>query len=138
MKKKLMLLSGLILASAPFIALAQVTTSGSTSTGCAYDARTQGNLFGLMCRLGQFLNSIVPLLIALAVVYFVWGVITFVIASDEEAKTTGRNRIIFGIIALAVIIGMWGLVNLLGNTFALNNSGNESLPTVPVVIPGNQ
>ena len=80
------------------------------------------------------MNSIVPILIALAVVYFVWGVVSFVIASDEEAKTTGRNRIIFGIIGLAVIIGMWGLVNVLRNTFGLNNTTNITLPTIPTNI----
>ena len=133
-----MVLAGLIIGSAPIVALAQITTGGSTSQGCNYVSTSGGNLFGLMCRIGQFLNSVVPLLIALAVVYFVWGVVQYVISSDEEAKTTGRNRMIFGIIGLAVIIGMWGLVNLLGNTFGLNNAGNEELPTVPVVIPGNQ
>jgi hypothetical protein len=138
MKKKLMVAVGLVLSSVPFVAFAQITTGGSTSSGCSYVASTGGNLFGLLCRIGQFLNSVVPVLIALAVVYFVWGVVSYVIASDEEAKKTGRNRIIFGIIGLAVIIGMWGLVNLLGNTFGLNNTGNEELPTVPVVIPGNQ
>jgi hypothetical protein len=138
MKKKLMVLAGLILGSAPIVVLAQVTTGGSTSSGCNYVSTSGGNLFGLMCRIGQFLNSVVPLLIALAVVYFVWGVVTYVIASDEEAKKTGRDRIIYGLLGLVVIIGMWGLVNLIGNTFGLNNSGNEELPTVPVVIPGNQ
>jgi len=48
-------------------------------------------------------------LLALGVVYFVWGVVTYVIASDEEAKKTGRDRIIYGIIGLAVIIGVWVL-----------------------------
>ena len=138
MKKKLMVLAGLVLGSVPFVAFAQISTGGSTSSGCNYVSTSGGNLFGLLCRIGQFLNSVVPILIALAVVYFVWGVVSYVIASDEEAKETGRDRIIFGIIGLAVIIGMWGLVNLLGNTFGLNNSGNEELPTVPVVIPGNQ
>jgi hypothetical protein len=137
MKKKLMVLSGFVLGLAPVAAFAAVSTGGATSTGCMYDSTTQGNLFGLLCRIGQFLNSVVPVLIALAVVYFVWGVVTYVISSDEEAKKTGRDRIIFGIIGLAVIIGMWGLVNLLANTFSLNNSGTENLPTVPVVIPGN-
>ena len=83
------------------------------------------------------MNSVVPVLIALAVVYFVWGVISFVIADDEEAKSKGRDRIIYGIIGLAVIIGMWGLVNLLRNTFLLNNNTNVTLPTVPIVIPGS-
>jgi hypothetical protein len=136
MKNKLMVLSGLGLSLlAPVAAFAQgVSTSGASSTSCDYGAN--GTLFGILCRVGQFLNSVVPVLIALAVVYFVWGVVSFVIASDEEAKTTGRNRIIFGIIGLAVIIGMWGLVNLLRNTFGLNNTTNITLPTVPVVIPG--
>jgi hypothetical protein len=135
MKKKLVVLSGFVMGLAPVIALAQVDTSGSTSTGCNYGSN--GTLFGVLCRVGQFLNSIVPVLIALGVVYFVWGVISFVMAGDEEAKTAGRDRIIFGIIGLAVIIGMWGLVNLLRNTFLLNNSTNIQLPTVPVVIPGS-
>ena len=55
---------------------------------------------------------------------------------SEEAKSTGRDRIIFGIIGLAVIIGVWGLVAILRNTFDLRNQGNLQLPTVPVVIPG--
>lgn len=118
----------------PFaVALAQISTTGSTSTDCSVKA-AGATLFNLLCRVGEFLNAVVPVLIALAVVYFVWGVISFVIASDEEAKTTGRNRIIFGIIGLAVIIGLWGLVNLLRNTFGLNNNTNITLPTVPVVI----
>jgi len=134
MKKKLIVLSGFVLGLSPIVALAQVSTSGATSAGCDYGAG--GTLFGILCRAGQFLNSVVPVLIALAVVYFVWGVITYVINDDEEAKKKGRDRVVFGIIGLAVIIGMWGLVNLLRNTFALNNNTNVTLPTVPVVIPG--
>ena len=70
-------------------------------------------------------------MIALGVLFFVWGVITFVIGNDEEAKTKGRNRMIYGIIGLAVIIGMWGLVNILTKTFDLNNVGGTiTVPTV--------
>ena len=86
-------------------------------------------------RIGRILNSVVPVLIALGVVYFVYGVVTYVIASDEEAKSTGRDRMIFGIIGMVAIVGMWGLVNVLKDTFGLNNTSNIQLPTVPVVIP---
>ena len=132
-----MILSGLVLSFAPVAALAQVTIGGSSST-CSNFSGSTATLFGLLCRIGIFLNAIVPVLIALGVVYFVYGVITFVVASDEEAKTTGRNRIIAGIIGLAVIIGMWGLVQVVKNTFFdVGNTANVQLPTVPVVIPGN-
>lgn len=136
MKKKLIVLSGVIMTATPLLALAQITTVGSQSNGC--DISQSGTLFGLLCRFGQLLNSVVPVLIALGVLYFVWGVISYVIADDEEAKSSGRNRIIYGIIGLAVIIGVWGLVNFLRNTFGLNNNTNIQIPTVPVVIPGSQ
>ena len=134
MKNKLMVLFGLGLTLlAPVAVFAQgVSTSGSSTSGC--NMTQSGTLLDIFCRIGQILNSIVPILIALAVVYFVWGVVSFVIANDEEAKTKGRDRIIFGIIGLAVIIGMWGLVNVLRNTFGLNNTTNITLPTIPTNI----
>jgi Type IV secretion system pilin len=138
MKKKLMVLSGFVLGLAPIVALAQVQTGGASSGSCALGTGTGaggGTLFGLLCQIGSLLNSVVPVLIALGVVYFAWGVISYVVGSDEEAKKKGRDRIIFGIIGLAVIIGLWGLVNLLRNTFGLNNTQSVTLPTIPVVIP---
>ena len=132
MKKKLIVLSGLVLGFAPVVALAQLVTTGSTSQ-CDPTLNSSGTLFTLLCRFGQLLNSIVPVLIALGVVYFVWGVISYVVSNDEEAKQKGRNRIIYGVIGLAVIIGLWGLVNLLRNTFGLNNQQGVTLPTVPII-----
>lgn len=135
MKKKLIVLSSMVASSAPFLVFAQVGTTGTTSGQC--DISQTGTLFGLLCRFGQLFNAVVPVLIALGVLYFVWGVVQYVISSDEEAKKAGRDRIIFGIIGLAVIIGLWGLVNFLRNTFGLSNTTNIQLPTVPVVIPGS-
>jgi len=131
MNKKFSLLSAMGIALLPVIAFAQVSFNGSaTSTGC--DLSTLG---GWLCKIGSLLNSVVPVLIALAVVFFVWGVVSYVISDDEEAKEKGRNRIIYGVIGLVVIVGVWGLVRVVGNTFGLNNANqNFVLPTVPVVL----
>lgn len=134
MKKKLIVLSSVVLTATPLLVLAQIGTTGSTSQ-C--ELVTNSTLFTLLCKFGQLFNAVIPVLIALGVLYFVWGVVQYVIASDEEAKKAGRDRIIYGIIGLAVIIGVWGLVNLLRNTFGLNNQQTIQLPTVPVVIPSN-
>lgn len=127
MKKKLAILSGSVLGFAPLIALAQIT--GGTPTTCTGGSIT--TIQSLICKLNEILGAILPFLIALGVVYFVWGVITYVISSDEEAKKTGRNRMIFGIIGLVVIVGMWGLVRIITNTFDLRNTTNINFPTVP-------
>ena len=129
-----MVLSGLFLGAVPLVALAQVGIVGSTSTGCNLTQAT-GTVLGLLCRMGELINAAIPVLIALGVLYFVWGVVTYVIASDEEAKKAGRDRMIFGIVGLAVIIGLWGLVSIIRNTFGLTNTTTIGLPTIPVIIP---
>jgi hypothetical protein len=122
MKKKLVML-GSVFGLTPLVAFAAVTCTGVGS----------GTIQFIICKAGDILNAVIPVLVVLGIVYFVWGVITYVISSDEEAKKAGRNRIIFGIIGLAVIVAMWGLVNILINTFSLNSNTGVTLPTV--VIP---
>ena len=114
---------------APLLALAVTVAPGG---GCAAGTDVQiTTLFGLLCRAQTFLNAVIPFLIALGVIYLVFGVVQYVIASDEEAKKKGRDRVVFGIIGLVVIIALWGLVRLVVNT--LNISGNTTLdvPCVP-------
>jgi hypothetical protein len=88
------------------------------------------NPFGrLLCTVQQYLNALIPIIIALGVVYFVWGVVRFMIADSEEAKTKGKDTIIYGIIGLAVIVGFWGLVNIVVNSLGFT-SGQLNAPTL--------
>lgn len=68
-------------------------------------------------------DAVIPLVFAIAVVLFIWGVVQYVInAQDSEKKAKGRQFMIWGIIALAVMISVWGLVRILGNTFGLKTN----------------
>ncbi|MFA6257003.1 MAG: hypothetical protein WCT29_01710 [Candidatus Paceibacterota bacterium] len=128
MKQKLIIGLGLVLGS-PLLASAAANVGGGNR--CVPGAAVR-DLTTFACKIGDILNTIVPILIALGVVIFIWGVLTYVIASDEEAKKAGRDRIIFGIIGLAVIIGLWGLVKILTNTFGVDNAGQDiTYPTTP-------
>ena len=98
----------------PFVAFADT----STCTG--------NGLGKVICQIQGILDSIVPVLVALGVVYFVWGVVQYVIADGEEAKKKGKDVMIYGVIGFAVIIGLWGLVNILVTTFNLSSTA----PTV--------
>ncbi len=79
-----------------------------------------GNLFDYAsCLISR---SVIPLIFALATAMFIWGVVQYVINSDEEAKKAkGRDFMIWGVIALAVMFSVWGLVSILGKTFGINN-----------------
>lgn len=89
----------------------------------------------VLAKIGDILNVIIPLLITLGVIYFIWGVIKYVTAKDEDAQKEGRNTIISGIIGLFVIVAVWGLVGILQNTFETggNTISNDDIPCIPGV-----
>lgn len=75
---------------------------------------------GLIDKVTGVLNQIVPLLIGLAVVVFLYGVLKFITAAGDETKRKeGKDIIIYGIIGLFVMVAVWGLVWILLNTFSL-------------------
>ena len=77
-------------------------------------------------------NAIIPLIFALAVAAFVWGVVQFFFlnADDVEKKSKGKQFMIWGIVALAVMLSVWGLVGILGSTFGLGTGS-----VLPQVVP---
>ena len=90
-----------------------------------------------LCKVQQIFNAVLPVLIALGVVYFVWGVVQYVIGDSEEAKNKGKERMIFGIGGLAIILSLWGLVYIIVDTFGLEDAApdpselNQLLPPFP-------
>jgi hypothetical protein len=78
-----------------------------------------GGLREVLCNISELLAYVIPVLIALGVVYFVFGVVTYVIGDSDEAKKKGRDKIIYGVIGLAVITALWGLVNIVTDTFII-------------------
>ncbi len=133
MKKNLIVLSILIFGLvAPVLVLAQGNLqSGGTAVQatCSNNVGT-GTIETVICRIGSILNTIIPFLMVLGVLYFVWGVVSYVIGGDEEAKKKGRDKIVYGVIGLAVIVGVWGLVAILNRTFNPTVTGPVSVPCI--------
>jgi hypothetical protein len=99
----------------------------------AFDPSQCAGLTGIgkfICQLQEILNSFIPLLIALGLVYFIWGVVRYVIADGEEAKDKGKDTMLYGVIGFAVIAGIWGLVNIVVETFDLDTAAPDLAPLV--------
>jgi hypothetical protein len=106
---------GLVFGSTPFLVLAANSTFES-----------------IIQTLIRYLNYLVPALITIAVVYFIWGVITFMTSSDEEAKKMGRTKIINGLIGLFVIVAFWGIIGLVRRSFDIGEqAGGSVVPCYP-------
>ncbi len=108
------------------LSLPSITLAASNTTA------VQGTLGGVLGTIKGLMDSIIPIIIVGAVIYFFYGVAKYVMAAgDEDAQTAGRSVMIYGIIGLFVIVAVWGLVGLLGTTFGINIGGPA--PTLPYV-----
>lgn len=90
----------------------------------------------ILTNIDKWIKAALPIIIAAAVVYFVYGIARFVMAGDEAAKEGAKDRIIYGIVGLFVIVAMWGIVNILISTLGV---GNTTIPTTPsALLPVNR
>lgn len=87
-------------------------------------------------NIGEFLDmltnllvdSVVPLLIAAAMVVFIWGMVEFVgNADNEEKRAKGKQLMLWGIIGFFVIVSIWGLVGLFTDFFGFG----RTIPKLP-------
>ena len=129
---KKILKTTILISSIAFLPVVAFAQSGGFGAGAVAGAVAGGcsgtGLAKMICQAQQILNSIIPVLITLGVVYFVWGVVQFMINDSEEAKTKGKDKIIYGVVGLAVIVGLWGLVNIITNTFGLSSTAPTLAP----------
>lgn len=99
-------------------------------------AASINNLQGIVDFIKNLLNTLLPLIIAAAVVYFVYGIARYVMAGDDDAKAAAKNKIIYGIVGLFIMISVWGLVNILVNTFGLQNTAPANAGNPIDQVPG--
>src|SRR3989338_7863918 len=109
----------MIIGIAVFLPL--VSLGADPAVGRVCNPQTE-SITDILCRLGSIGNTIIPVLVVLGVVYFLWGVVSYVIGSDEEAKQKGRDRIIYGLIGFVIIFSLKGIIGLVIDTFGVDTS----------------
>ena len=136
MKKNIklgLIVFGVVSVLSPKLAYAVASTGGSSGL-LSGDATLKTLISGII----TIMSSIVPLLIGAAVVFFLYGVLVFIVKSSSgnaDGRKEGRNFMVFGIIGIAVMVSVWGLVMFvtasLGTNTAVpqfNSSGTSGTP----------
>ncbi len=102
------IISGALLALSPLFVFAQ--TSGG-ATAATYITAT----------ISFFNGYVIPFIIALAFLIFIWGIARFFIfnGGSDEARENGKRLAFWGIIAFILIVSIWGLVNALATGFGV-------------------
>ena len=86
-------------------------------------AQSIGGILGLLAQANDLINRLIPFIIALTVLFFLWGILRFVMAGgDGEQRKEAQGYIVWGVVALFVMISVWGLVNILVRSVNLDNT----------------
>lgn len=126
MKKTLLLVVVLGLALMPGLAMAQSPTLTPVGT-----PQTVGTVVNDII---YYLNLALYLLMAVAVVMFVFYVIKYFVMPNEDRKNAGLY-VMYSVIGFFVIFSIWGLVNILNNTFGIGNSTAPSYQQINNLFP---
>jgi len=95
----------------PILAIAQSSVS-------LPNPQSPSNFGDLVTMILGFIAYLIPLLIALGLLVFFWGMAKFILhAEDEGKREEGRQLMMWGVIGLFVMVSFWGLTKILLGTF---------------------
>ena len=105
-----------IMGFAPVIAFATDTTAGD-----------------IMFTIGNLLGYVTPVLVTIAVIYFIYTVIVYTMSGDDKKKADAKKNIIPALIGLFLIVAFWGILSVVSNTFNVGPEQlrKEHIPCVP-------
>lgn len=87
---------------------------------------TDTNVFDILAIVARVLSVVTPILVALAVVYFIWQVIQYTLSGDDKKKAEAKKNIPTALIGLFIMVAFWGILTVVSNTFGV---GPEQLDT---------
>ena len=68
------------------------------------------------------INPLIVFLFALAVVYFVYGLVRYLLTPDnEEIRTSSKSHMLWGIFGMFIMIAVFGIMNILLKTVGEEN-----------------
>ena len=68
----------------------------------------------------EILNPLILLFFALAVGYFLFGVMKFVQNQDnEEAQTEGKQHMIWGVVGIFLMLAVYGILGFIATTLGV-------------------
>ncbi|MBI4086525.1 hypothetical protein HY416_00895 [Candidatus Kaiserbacteria bacterium] len=115
-----------------FVMLCAVAATLTPATAFAATSSIQQLLKDSMLFVNK---TLLPLLFALAFLFFLVNVVRYFIAhgADEKGREQAKRLAVWGIIAFVLMVSIWGIVNLLVSGFGIDRN-NVVCPDYP---PGN-
>jgi len=95
-------------------------------------AFADGELISFLGKVSEAFKILVPIMVTLALIYFIYGLAEYILVSGNEAKKAeGKNIMIYGTIAMFCIISIWGIVQFIGTTIGITTDASIKAPKIP-------
>lgn len=95
-------------------------------------AQEFGEIDTFIGRITTFINNtLIPLVFAIALVVFIWGMFWFFIAKNDSEKDKGKDLAIWAVVAFVLMVSIWGIVNLIAGGLGFSGEQIQNIPTTP-------
>lgn len=69
------------------------------------------------------IDGLVPIIIGLAILFFIWGIFKYVFTGEKVEKEKAREVMVWGLISLVIIFSVWALVRMIASVFGFQLGG---------------
>lgn len=83
----------------------------------------------LMSKINDvIINPIVTFMFAVALLFFVFGIVQFLAnPADEEGRQKGKQNIIWGVVGMAIMVSVFGIMRFVINSLGFTGPGGKEI-----------
>lgn len=79
------------------------------------------DLNGVADGVNKVLYYIVPVIIGLSLLSFLWGILNYILHGSEEGqREESKQFMIWGVVGMFVMVSVWGIVFMFAHTLGVN------------------
>ncbi len=128
------LFQGILIMLVPIVVSAQSVVTPPTESVCQRGVSdfTDFLQYLIQCLIGSLITR---LIIAAAVIVFMFGVLRFILRAgqgDTDYATNLSKYLGWSIVALFIMLSVWGIIYLIGASLGIGQGGVAPIPTLPV------
>lgn len=91
-----------------------------------------GEINTFVGKVTTFINNVlIPLIFAVALLVFIWGMFKYFINKGAEEKEQGKTLALYAVVGFVLMVSIWGIVNVVAGGLGLSGEQIQNLPSIP-------